>query len=125
MHSTNDIRPPKPHFNSMSRVMLTLVRIAIGWHFLYEGLTKVFADKWTSAGFLQQSDWLLADTFHWIASNPTALGVVDFLNAWGLIAIGLGLFVGLFTRIASSAGALLLALYYIASPPLIGSAAEA
>jgi len=124
MHSTNNIRHPKPHFNSMSRIMLTVVRIAIGWHFLYEGVTKAFADKWTSAGFLQQSDWLLSDTFHWIASNPTALGVVDFLNVWGLIAIGLGLFAGLFTRIASSAGALLLALYYIASPPLIGSVAE-
>jgi uncharacterized membrane protein YphA (DoxX/SURF4 family) len=108
----------------MSRVLLTGVRIAIGWHFLYEGAAKLFADKWSSAGFLQQSNWLLSDAFHWIASHPTALRIVDFVNIWGLILIGLGLFLGLFTRIASTAGAAMLALYYIASPPLVGSAGE-
>ena len=101
----------------MSRVGLTGVRIVVGWHFLYEGVAKLFATNWSSAGFLRQSNWLLSDMFHWMAANQTALKVVDFLNVWGLILIGLGLFSGLFTRIASAAGAILLALYYIASPP--------
>jgi len=124
MHSTDTTGHPRADFNPMLRLLLTGVRIVVGWHFLYEGLVKVFSANWSSAGFLKQSDWLLADTFHWTASNPTALAVVDFLNVWGLIAIGLGLFIGLFTRIASVAGMILLALYYIASPPLFGSAGE-
>ncbi|MDP6046342.1 MAG: DoxX family protein [Phycisphaerae bacterium] len=124
MNSTTEARPTGQRFNSMSRAFLTGVRILIGWHFLYEGVAKLFADKWSSAGFLNQSDWLLSDTFHWIASNPTALQVVNLLNVWGLILIGLALFMGLFTRLAGAAGVLLLGLYYIASPAFIGSPGE-
>jgi len=108
----------------MSATLLTGVRILIGWHFLYEGAAKLMSPEWSSAGFLEQSQWLLSDTFHWIASDPAALQVVDLLNVWGLILIGLGLFLGLFTRIAGAAGIVLLSLYYVASPPFIGSPGE-
>ncbi len=103
--------------------MLALValRVLIGWHFLYEGLVKFYAPDWTSAGYLSSSRWLLADTFHSIASTPQALSVVDFLNIWGLILIGLGLLLGGFSRLAAVSGALLLALYYIAHPPFVGA----
>jgi uncharacterized membrane protein YphA (DoxX/SURF4 family) len=125
MHSTDSIRPTGTHLNAMSRVLLTGVRIVIGWHFLYEGLAKLFtAGGWSSADFLRQSNWLLSDGFHWIADNPAALKAVDLLNVYGLILIGLGLFLGVFTRIASAAGAMLVGLYYVAAPPLIGSAGE-
>ena len=46
--------------------------------------------------------------------------MVDLANLWGLIAIGLGLIVGCFTRLASISGALLLLLYYVTNPPFIG-----
>ncbi|MCK5704991.1 MAG: hypothetical protein KAI29_27755, partial [Cyclobacteriaceae bacterium] len=42
-----------------------------------------------------------------------------FLNIWGLIFIGLGLFIGLFTRLASISGVLMLLMYYIANPPFV------
>ena len=42
--------------------------------------------------------------------------ITDFLNVYGLILIGLALFIGLFSRVASLAGALLLTLYYFAYP---------
>jgi hypothetical protein len=48
------------------------------------------------------------------------LVLVDFLNVWGLIVIGLGLLFGIFTRYASIAGMLLLALYYLSNPPFVG-----
>jgi thiosulfate dehydrogenase [quinone] large subunit len=48
------------------------------------------------------------------------LAVVDFLNIYGLILIGLGLILGLFTRISTIAGILLLALYYLSHPPCVG-----
>ena len=57
---------------------------------------------------------------HWILAHENVLNVVDFLNTWGLIAIGLGLILGLFTQIAAVSGALLLFIYYLNNPPLIG-----
>jgi thiosulfate dehydrogenase [quinone] large subunit len=52
--------------------------------------------------------------------NPGILNAVDFLNTWGLIAIGTGLILGLFTRAAAISGAILLFVYYLNNPPLVG-----
>jgi uncharacterized membrane protein YphA (DoxX/SURF4 family) len=97
-----------------------LLRIAIGWHFLYEGIVKLITPGWTSAGYLEVSRWIFADFFHWLAADPVTLKVVDFLNIWGLISIGLFLMLGFLTRIAAVAGTLLLGLYYVCNPPFIG-----
>jgi uncharacterized membrane protein YphA (DoxX/SURF4 family) len=100
--------------------VLVVIRIAIGWHFLYEGLAKLFVPGWSSYNFLLNARWIFSGFFHWIANNPVLLRIADVLNIWGLILIGLGLFLGMFTRIAAGAGILLLAFYYVASPPLLG-----
>jgi thiosulfate dehydrogenase [quinone] large subunit len=55
-----------------------------------------------------------------LASNEAVLSVVDFLNVWGLIFIGLGLLLGIFSRVAAIGGAVLLGFYYLSHPPLIG-----
>ncbi len=99
---------------------LVLLRILIGWHMLYEGLAKLLMPNWTSASFLRESQWILSGFSNWIISNDGVLQVVDFMNTWGLIAIGLGLIVGLFTRLAAYAGAFLLLIYYMNNPPMIG-----
>jgi uncharacterized membrane protein YphA (DoxX/SURF4 family) len=101
--------------------VLTLVRIFLGWHFLYEGIVKLFNPGWSSASYLMESKWLFSGFFHWLISNTTTLGIVDFLNTWGLIVIGLCLFIGLFTRIAAILGAIMLLMYYVASPPFVYS----
>lgn len=98
----------------------TLLRMVIGWHLLYEGMVKVGDAGWTSAGYLAESRWFFASFFHWIAGNTAALNIIDFLNIWGLILIGLGLILGAFTRIAAISGTLLLLLYFIANPPFVG-----
>lgn len=99
---------------------LVLLRIAIGWHFLYEGLVKNFDPTWTAANYLLSSKWFFCDFFHSIANNPTALSIVDKLNIWGLILIGLALFFGFLSRIAGFFGIFLLGFYYITNPPLPG-----
>jgi len=106
-------------------VALLVLRITIGWHFLYEGLSKLFDPDWSAAGYLRSSQWILSDLFHWMCENAAVLDWVDFLNIWGLIAIGGGLMLGLCTRAAGLAGAALLLLYYLAHPPLIGMEAGA
>ncbi|HUU29295.1 MAG TPA: DoxX family protein [archaeon] len=100
--------------------VLVLLRLAIGWHFLYEGLVKLYDPNWSSAGYLAESKWIFSGFFHWIVMNPAVLNIVDLLNIWGLIFIGLGLFFGAFTRVASISGIILLLLYYVANPPFIG-----
>ncbi|MBL8173064.1 MAG: DoxX family protein [Bryobacterales bacterium] len=102
------------------RYILPILRIAIGWHFLYEGLVKLIYAGWSSAGYLQGSTGPLAAVFRAIGGNPAATAAVDFLNIWGLIAVGLGLMLGVFTRWASVGGIVLLAMYYLAYPPLFG-----
>ncbi|MBN1999886.1 DoxX family protein [candidate division KSB1 bacterium] len=106
--------------STVQTVFLVFLRIVIGWHFLYEGTAKLFTPDWTAAGYLEMSRWIFGGFFQWIASNPAALQIVDFLNIWGLILVGLGLMFGLFTRIAAVAGMVMLAFYYLAHPPLLG-----
>jgi len=99
------------------KLVITVLRMAIGWHFLYEGIAKLIADEWSAGGFLSDTRGIFSGFYHWLASDPARLAVVDFLNIWGLILIGLGVFTGLLTRWASLAGSLLLILYYFAYPP--------
>ena len=107
------------------KTIITVIRAAVGWHFLYEGLIKLFADEWSSASYLNNTFGFLSGFYHWMAASPARLAAVDFLNIWGLILIGLALFLGLCVRWASLFGALLLTLYYFAYPPfgisLLGS----
>jgi thiosulfate dehydrogenase [quinone] large subunit len=63
---------------------------------------------------------VLSGFARWAISNPEVLNVVNFLNTWGLIAIGLGLVLGFFSKAASIAGAALLFVYYLNCPPVIG-----
>jgi uncharacterized membrane protein YphA (DoxX/SURF4 family) len=99
------------------RIIITIIRAAIGWHFLYEGCIKLFADNWSAESFLNNTQSFLSGFYHWLAASPGRLTVIDFLNVWGLVLIGLALLLGVFVRLASLAGALLLALYYFAYPP--------
>lgn len=98
--------------------MLTILRVVIGWHLLYEGLTKLLNPDWTAAGYLGSATGPLSGMFQAMAANESVLMVVNILNTWGLILIGLGLFLGIFTRIAQGAGIVLLLLYYLSHPPI-------
>jgi uncharacterized membrane protein YphA (DoxX/SURF4 family) len=110
-------------YQNLVQVIFSIVRILIGWHFLYEGLAKLFS-PWSSAGYLMESQWLFSGIFHSIAENPGLLHVIDLVNIIGLIAVGVCLLLGLFTRPASIIGAFLILLYYIANPPFIGYLSE-
>lgn len=102
-------------------LFLVLLRLAIGWHFLYEGIVKLWSPNWSAGGYLSDSGGPLKNIFYYMASNNAILSVVDFLNTWGLILVGLGLIVGLLTRWAAFGGILLLLLYYLSHPPLINT----
>lgn len=108
----------KIEYTKPQLVFLVLLRFLIGWHLLYEGVAKLLNPQWSASGFLKESQWILSGFAKWIISEPQILSLVDLLNTWGLIAIGLGLILGLFSRTAAIAGAILLFVYYLNCPPL-------
>ena len=108
------------HYTTMQLLWLVALRVLIGWHFLYEGLVKVVNPNWSSAGYLMDSQGLFSGFFQSLATNQSVLSVVDFMNMWGLVAIGLGLLLGCFSRIALSGGIILLLFYYLSHPPFVG-----
>jgi thiosulfate dehydrogenase [quinone] large subunit len=106
------------NFSAAQRFALVLLRILIGWHFLYEGVIKAYNPSWTAKGYLLSAS-VLKPFFAWLASD-SLMGTVNMLNIAGLIAIGISLIMGLKIRWGCVAGVLLLAFYYLAHPPLPG-----
>ncbi len=102
------------------RMITSLLRIVIGWHFLYEGLVKLFNPSWSSGWYLLNAQGIFSGFFQSLAGDPTLIRIVDFLNIWGLILIGLALILGIFIKAASYAGILLIGLYYLSNPPFPG-----
>jgi thiosulfate dehydrogenase (quinone) large subunit len=106
------------YYSNLQIFSLTFLRVLVGWHFLYEGLTKLFSTPaWTAKSYLLGSVGPFAPMFKAMASHQGVLNVVDILNIWGLILIGVSLFAGLFSRPFKLCGIALLVLYYIAYPP--------
>ena len=108
-------------YSNAQMIMLVILRVSIGWHFLYEGMAKLSNPDWTSLGFLIDSKGLFGGMFQMMANNLELVHIMDFLNVWGLILIGLGLILGFLTRPALISGIVLLSFYYLSHPPIIGA----
>ncbi len=104
-------------YTSLQVTILTILRVMIGWHLLYEGLIKIYSPAWSAESYLKASVGPLSSFFKAMAESEMILQVVNLMNAWGLILIGLCLFIGLFSKIAKIAGIILLAFYYLSFPP--------
>ena len=94
----NKISSLAPDYNQYQLVSLSLLRLLIGWHLLYEGMAKLSNANWTSAAYLLDSKWIFSGLAKWIVTSPSILGAVDTLNMWGLTLIGLSLMFGLLSR---------------------------
>ena len=101
-------------------ISITVLRVIIGWHFLYEGIAKLTSTSWSAAGYLKQARGLFAGLFRWLASQPNLLDNANLITMWGLTIVGLLLMLGLFTRLASLAGIGFILLFYFANPPFVG-----
>jgi thiosulfate dehydrogenase [quinone] large subunit len=108
------------NYSRLQLISLTVLRVLVGWHLLYEGVSKLINPYWSSAAYLLDSKWLLSGVAETIVANPTLLSISDNVNMWGLTLIGTLLLLGLFTRHAAVAGAILVLLYYLFAPPFLG-----
>lgn len=95
---------------------LVVLRVVIGWYFLYEGLAKALTPGWTSYGYIMDSQGLFSGLFKSIGQNTALMPLVDAVNIYGLIIIGIMLILGLFEKVGYIAAISLLALYYFSHP---------
>lgn len=103
-------------FNKKQLSLLLALRLAIGWHLLYEGLTKLWQPGWSSRSYLLDSKGFFSGAFHFIASQEQILTWVDQLNILALIVIGFSLILGLASQYGKIAGMVLLGLFYLSHP---------
>ena len=94
---------------------VVLLRIFIGWHFLYEGVIKIYNPDWTSFGYLASAQGPLSPFFQWMAQDPM-IDWADSMNWIALMFVGITLVLGVFERMGALVGIFLLALYYLAHP---------
>ena len=103
--------------SNLQKLLLTGLRIAIGWHFLYEGIAKILTPGWSSDSYLLNSSGPLAGLFISVAESQFLVYLMDYTVIFGLILIGFCLFLGIATRVASFAAVALLFAFYISNPP--------
>lgn len=94
---------------------IVLLRVFIGWHFLYEGIIKLYNPDWTSMGYIASAQGPFKQIFH-LLTNDSIIGWVDGLNMASLILVGISLVLGVREKLGAFIGIGLLAVYYLAHP---------
>lgn len=92
------------------KITLTLLRLATGWLMFYAGVTKLLNPAWSAAGYLQNAK-TFTGFYQWL-TQPNILPIINFVNEWGLTLLGVSLILGVFVRLSSTLGAVLMVLYY-------------
>ena len=64
-------------------IAITLLRVFVGWHFLYEGISKLSSPSFSAAGYMKASRGPFADFFKWIASQPNLLDNANLVTSGG------------------------------------------
>jgi thiosulfate dehydrogenase (quinone) large subunit len=103
-----------------SMVAITVMRVLIGWHFMYEGLAKMTSAAWSASGYLKQARGPFSEPFRWLATQPNLLAYADQITMWGLTIVGVLLILGLFTRLSSLGAIGFIAMFYACNPPFVG-----
>ena len=101
-------------------VTIVVMRVLIGWHFLYEGVTKLSSASWSAVGYMRAARGPFAGFFRWLAGQPNLLDNANLITMYGLTIVGVLLILGLFTRLASLGGIGFILLFYLATPPFVG-----
>ena len=100
-------------------IAITVLRVIVGWHILYEGIAKLTSSSWSAAGYMRASRGPFAEFFRWIASQPQLLDKANLITMYGLTIVGALLMLGLFTRLAAIAGIGFILLFYLCNPPFV------
>lgn len=100
---------------------LMVLRLFIGWHFMYEGMVKIANPKWTSLPYLLDSKGPASNFFIMLTQDDSLMTLINFVNEWVLLLVGLGLTLGCLFRLSAVGGMILLAMYTLSHPSFIGA----
>ena len=102
------------------RASVFILRIVMGWMYLYAGITHILDPKFSAAKYINGATSFV-DLYQWFLS-PQVLPIIDFMVKWGLTLLGVSLILGLFVRISAYLGMLLMLLFYlpILNFPMVG-----
>lgn len=103
--------------NIKKTLPLFVLRTAIGWLFLHEGLYKLITPGWTAQYYLAESEGPLQWLFQWIISSELLTTIANYGVVVLLILAGLLLLTGFLERIAAVVGMVLLVFFYLSYPP--------
>lgn len=96
---------------SSQKLLIFLLRISLGWVFLFAAYRQIPDSDWSAAGFLGNAS--LFPAFFNFFTAPEILPIIDVIIPWAHLLIGLGLFLGLGVRLAALGGGALMILYYL------------
>ncbi len=92
------------------KISLFVLRVSMGWLMLYAGITKILDPNWTAEGYLRNAKTFAG--FYAMLADSSFLPFINFINEWGLTLLGLSLILGIFVRLSSVFGIVLMLLYY-------------
>jgi thiosulfate dehydrogenase [quinone] large subunit len=99
---------------NVQRWGLFLLRVSLGWMYLYAGVEKLANPGWSAAGYIGGAKNLPG--LYSFFMSPGVLPAVNLLVEWGLTLLGVALILGIGVRIAAWCGALLMFLFWLALP---------
>ena len=117
------------------KIGIAVLRIGVGIIFLWAGLEKLMApEPFSAAGFLEfgtsgSLGWPFVsgevaegtifnpthDFWAGLATNESAMTVINVLVPWGQLGIGIGLILGLLTRFSAAMGTLMMLFFFVAA----------
>lgn len=103
------------------QVAVVLLRMAVGWHFLYEGLVKFTDPSFSATAYLKGSEGFIRFIYENYMHTPARMYWLDTINITALLLVGAGLFFGIAIRKSAYSGMVLLFFYYSAYPPFSGA----
>ena len=88
---------------------------------LYAGYSHLSTPGWSASGYISNAQ-SFSGFYNWLLS-PNILPIVNLLNEWGLLFIGLSLILGAGIKYSAILGSILMALYYlvILNFPFVGA----
>ncbi len=98
-------------FSEKTKSIIIILRITLGWLFFYAGLIQVLDKGWSAHDLLLQARHF-PEFFAWFA-QADIIHWVNIANSWGILLIGASLIIGLYVRLTSVLGMILMALYYL------------
>ena len=85
-------------------IAITVLRVVVGWHFLYEGIAKLTLAVVVGGGIHEECHAARSRrSSTGSPSQPQLLDKANLITMYGLTIVGVLLILGLFTRLAASA----------------------